>query len=158
MASKANICGNRTNHSARKTAIQTLLHSNIPPTEVMQISGHKNVQSLNSYAEVSEAQQHCMSVCVEEAMNSNFEISNELLQDLLNDDDDFSFQSCSKQNSVQASKPQMFRIGAKSFINCTFNGNVTVNINGPAQSPIPHVKRRRVEPSLFTESSEELLR
>ena len=51
----------RTNHSARKTAIKTLLHANVPPTEVMQLSGHRNVQSLNSYSEVSTRQQQQMS-------------------------------------------------------------------------------------------------
>lgn len=50
-----------TNHSGRKTAIQTLLHAGIPPTDVMQLTGHKNVQSLNSYAHLSTDQQQSMS-------------------------------------------------------------------------------------------------
>jgi len=53
--------GNKTNHSGRKTAIQTLLHAGIPPTNVMQITGHKNVQSLNSYSHLSEEQQQSIS-------------------------------------------------------------------------------------------------
>ena len=40
-------------HSTRKTAIQTLLHSQIPPTEVMQLTGHKNSQSLNAQSLIS---------------------------------------------------------------------------------------------------------
>ena len=49
------------NHSARKTAIQTLLHATVEPTAVMQLSGHKIVQSLNSYAHLSQEQQRAMS-------------------------------------------------------------------------------------------------
>ena len=37
------------NHSARKTSISTLLNDNIHPIHVAQLSGHKNLESLNSY-------------------------------------------------------------------------------------------------------------
>ena len=42
-------------------AIQTLLHAGVPPTDVMQLTGHKNIQSLNSYAHLSTNQQQSMS-------------------------------------------------------------------------------------------------
>jgi len=48
---------NKTNHSARKTTAQTLLHANVPPTDVVQLTGHKNTQSLNSYSHMSTVQQ-----------------------------------------------------------------------------------------------------
>ena len=41
----------------RKTAIQTLLHANTPPTDVVQLTGHENIQSLNSYSLMSADQQ-----------------------------------------------------------------------------------------------------
>lgn len=47
----------KTNHSARKTVITTLLHNNVAPTSVIQLTGHKNVQSLNSYSALSVDQQ-----------------------------------------------------------------------------------------------------
>jgi hypothetical protein len=50
-----------TNHSARKTGIKTLLHADFAPTEVMQLSGHRNVQSLNAYSSLSLEQQRSMS-------------------------------------------------------------------------------------------------
>lgn len=50
-----------TNHSGRKTALRTLLHAGIPPTGVMQLTGLKNVQSLNSYSHLSSYQQQSMS-------------------------------------------------------------------------------------------------
>jgi hypothetical protein len=62
MTSKAGLSvANRTNHSARKTAVETLLHAGVAPTDVMQLTGHKNVQSLNSYAHLSTDQQHSIS-------------------------------------------------------------------------------------------------
>lgn len=51
----------RSNHSARKTSIQSLLHSGIPPTSVQQLSGHKNLQSLNSYSTLPCDQQRQLS-------------------------------------------------------------------------------------------------
>jgi len=42
--------------------IQKLNDSNIPPTHVIQLSGHRNVQSVNSYSTVSNEQQKNMSL------------------------------------------------------------------------------------------------
>ena len=50
-----------TNHSARKQMIQTLNDKDIPPSHIMQLSGHKNVQSINNYIHVSQEQQKSMS-------------------------------------------------------------------------------------------------
>jgi hypothetical protein len=49
------------NHSRRKTTVQTLLRAEVPPTSIMQLTGHKNVQSLNSYSSLSILQQQQMS-------------------------------------------------------------------------------------------------
>ena len=50
-----------TNHSGRKRMIQKLNDQEVPPTHIMQISGHKNVQSLNNYSSLSEKQQRNIS-------------------------------------------------------------------------------------------------
>ena len=51
MALKVNINNERlTNHSARKHMIQKLNDNDIPPTHIMQLSGHKNVQSITNYS------------------------------------------------------------------------------------------------------------
>lgn len=42
------------NHSARKHLVQKLSDNNVPPTEIMQITGHKNVQSVNNYSSLNE--------------------------------------------------------------------------------------------------------
>ena len=58
MAEKAGLnAENLTNHSARKRMIQKLNDHMVPPTHIMQISRHKNVQSLNNYSSLSEKQQ-----------------------------------------------------------------------------------------------------
>ena len=50
MAEAAGLQGHLTNHSGRHTAIQTLLENGVPPTPVMQLSGHKHVESLKNYS------------------------------------------------------------------------------------------------------------
>ena len=64
MADKAGFGEKRrlTNHSARKTMIQKLNDNNIPPTHIVQLSGHRNVQSVKNYSAVSNEQQKNMSL------------------------------------------------------------------------------------------------
>ena len=62
MASKANLNNERlTNHSARKHMIQKLNDHEIPPTHIMQLSGHRNVQSITNYSSLNVNQQKNMS-------------------------------------------------------------------------------------------------
>jgi len=52
-----------TNHSVRKFLVQKLRNANIPPTEIMAITGHKNVQSITNYSTISvEQQQKCSNI------------------------------------------------------------------------------------------------
>ena len=46
-----------TNHSARKHLVQKLSDGGIPATHIMQISGHKNVNSINNYSSININQQ-----------------------------------------------------------------------------------------------------
>ena len=46
-----------TNHSARKRMMQKLNNNNVPPTNIMQLSGHRNWQSVNNYRTLSKEQQ-----------------------------------------------------------------------------------------------------
>lgn len=69
--SKAAGLSKKSNHSARKTAIQTLLHANVSPTDVVQITGHKNVQSLNSYSHLSNDQQKNISSILSKKTSNN---------------------------------------------------------------------------------------
>lgn len=56
MATAANLTGSGkrfTNHSARKTLVQKLSDENVPPTQIMQVTGHRNLQSVTNYSHLS---------------------------------------------------------------------------------------------------------
>ena len=61
MAEKAGLTTKFTDHSGRKTMMQTLVNQNFPPTDIIQLSGHKNLQSVTHYSTVNESQQMEMS-------------------------------------------------------------------------------------------------
>jgi hypothetical protein len=65
----AGLKGKKTNHSIRKTMCTNLLHAGVPPTLIQQLSGHKNVQSLNNYATASENQQRDMCKILQNPVN-----------------------------------------------------------------------------------------
>ena len=50
------------NHSTRKHLVQKLVDSNIPSNEIVQITGHKNINSLNNYSAISDKRQQQISV------------------------------------------------------------------------------------------------
>lgn len=57
----AGIEGRKTNRSLRKTTCSRLLKAGVHPTTVMQLTGHKNVQSLNDYDHADINEQRSMS-------------------------------------------------------------------------------------------------
>ena len=62
--------GKYTNHSVRKTCIKTLLDSGVSHNCVAQLSGHKSLKRLDSYAVASHQQQRKMSKTVSGQENS----------------------------------------------------------------------------------------
>ena len=62
--------GKFTNHSVRKTCIKTLLDSGVSHNNVAQLSGHKSLKSLDSYAVASHQQQRQMSKMLSGKENS----------------------------------------------------------------------------------------
>ncbi len=61
MAASAGLSGEKTNHSARKTMVTCLTKNSVLETQIIQLTGHKNLQSLNSYKKASLQQQKEMS-------------------------------------------------------------------------------------------------
>ena len=53
MTQAAGISG-KTNHSGRKIYVQKLQDSGVPPNQIIQITGHKNLQSVNKYSSLPE--------------------------------------------------------------------------------------------------------
>ena len=51
------------NHSTRKHLVQKLVDNDVPPNEIIQITGHKNVNSLNNYSTLSDKKQQQISRC-----------------------------------------------------------------------------------------------
>ena len=62
--------GKYSNHSVRKTCIKTLLDSGVSHNSVAQLSGHKSLKSLDSYAVASHQQQRQMSKILSGKENS----------------------------------------------------------------------------------------
>ena len=60
MPQAAGISG-KTNHSGRKTLVQKLQDSGVSPNQIIQITGHKNVQSVNNYSSLREKQMESIS-------------------------------------------------------------------------------------------------
>ena len=50
------------NHSMQNWMMQKLNNNNVPPTHIMQLSGHQNLQSVNNYSTLSKEQQKNMSL------------------------------------------------------------------------------------------------
>ena len=61
LAEKGGLSGRKTNRSTRKTTVASLLHSDVEATKIMQLTGHRNVQSINDYITVSLKKQQHMS-------------------------------------------------------------------------------------------------
>ena len=61
-AKSAGLPGNVTNHSVRKTCISRLMDAEVPVNYVAQLSGHKNLKSLDSYKTASDEHQLKMSL------------------------------------------------------------------------------------------------
>ena len=57
MAEKAALGPTVKNHSGGKTMIQTITNNEIPATDIIQLSRHKNLQSVTNYSIVLEKQQ-----------------------------------------------------------------------------------------------------
>lgn len=64
MSMKAGLMGRHTNHSGRKTTVTKLVEKNIPVNEIMQLTGHKNVKSINDYSTANIQKQQEMSSAI----------------------------------------------------------------------------------------------
>lgn len=123
MAVKANLRNkeNIINYSARKTMIQKLNDNQVPPTHIMQISGHKNIQSINNYSSLNSRQLQTISTIISTESQTR---------------------ECSAQPMSHSELPT--NCGLLSiFANSTISGNIEININNQA-SHKPPVKRKRL--------------
>ena len=112
------ITGRKTNHSTRKTMVETLCRANIPDSTVMQLSGHKSVQSLNQYKKPSLEQQKSLS---------------HLLSNHCSQVEQSAAAAAASVSSPSTSRPTAAHVPGPfsnaSFTNCSF----VLNFGGPSQ-------------------------
>ena len=71
MCERAGLTARHTNHRVFRTAVSNLLERGVHDTKVQQLSGHKNLQSLNIYRTNAFNQQHAMSETLSSAFSSS---------------------------------------------------------------------------------------
>ena len=167
MATKAGLdCQRLTNHIARKRMIQKLNDNDVPPTNIMQLSGHKNIQSINNYSQVSVQQQKTMSRILSGSASStepgvldktSRSQNNKQLKKVLAQGETM---SCITYHSVSAlpapSNPTSAATGL--FSGAVINGgHFTININTVNKSPptVSTTKQRSFKRIKMLESSDE---
>ena len=79
-AKAAKLPGNITNHSVRKTCISRLMDADILENVVAQLSGHKNLKSLDSYKSASTAHQRKMSLVLSRSAPPSYATGSKRLQ------------------------------------------------------------------------------
>ena len=133
MCEEAGIQGRKVNHSARKTAITTLVHAGIPPTLVQQHSGHKSLASINNYSTASLNQQKDMSDLLtshfskaSETVGTPQEFSFDGLDTVLQDIWNYEFNN-DLVNNMSATASVPFPQLKELFTSATINGNVKIN-------------------------------
>ena len=63
------------NHSTRKHLVQKLVDNDVPPNEIIQITGHKNVNSLNNYSTLSDKKQQEISAVLSNTASTSKTLS-----------------------------------------------------------------------------------
>ena len=136
-----------TNHSARKTLVQKLQDNNIPPTQIVQITGHKNLQSVNNYSSLREQQQQDISSILSSVPN----VSN--ARSSLSSQETISFNL--KQDAINPS-PSLFQ--GNSITGGTFNIHISSASSSASNTMIgasPKAKKLRRLLPLESDSSQD---
>ena len=149
MCTSANIHGKFTNHSLRRTVCNQLLSAGIHPNDVCQLTGHKNAESLNSYATTSLKKQREMSNILLNSSTQLHNVSDDSCDRSLTQQSQLrslssqpaaspargSTNVCnSRASSTVINRPQKGFEGLFNNCSVSFTGPVTINISGPNQS------------------------
>ena len=112
-----------TNHSARKFLVQKLSEQNIPPTQIMQISGHRNIQSVNNYSHISMSQHRSISGILSGRVDPK-----------QHDSTNTSINLASSHSVTCVSKNE--NVGLSSiFSGPIYGGNITINFGNSSREP-----------------------
>ena len=124
-------CQKVANHSSRKTCITNLLNNNVNEIHVGQLSGHKKIDSLQSYNVASMQQQKKMSDIIgdkRKSENDQLCIPNSIQNQLLSE--------------WNMPFPPSASVSIPTFYGATMN-NCTFNINVYNSSPPSKLQKRR---------------
>ena len=105
MAQKAGLEPNVESHFGRKTMTQNLVNNGVSPTDIMQLSGHKNVQSILSYSTVSQkkAAEHYLHARRTELGRNSSPVCSCTPKKREQEFDELTYTTCRTQQSMQAS-------------------------------------------------------
>ena len=124
-AKAAKLPGNITNHSVRKTCISRLVDADIPENFVAQLSGHKNLKSLDSYKSASTAHQRKMSLVLSRSTLPSCATGSKRLQPLETNQTNEAFNNNVQQNlsysSSSAVKGMFSGATIQKIEGCNFN-------------------------------------
>ena len=140
-AKAANLSGNISNHSVRKTCISRLMDAGVPENYVAQLSGHKNLKSLDSYKSASASDQRKMSLTLSRCPTTS-QVSNPQQQRQLVSKPTIMSQKQDISINKRSALDGMFA-GANidRIQNCSFNFYLAEN---QARSPEVAAKKRRI--------------
>ena len=124
-AKAAKLPGNITNHSARKTCISRLMDADMPENFVAQLSGHKNLKSLDSYKSASTAHQRKMSLVLSRSTPPSCATGSKRLRPLETNQTNEAFNNNVQQNlsysSSSAVEGMFSRATIQKIEGCNFN-------------------------------------
>ena len=120
-ASEAGLSGKRiTNHSGRKTGVKRLLDDNISPQYIAQLTGHKSVTSLASYAEADITVQRKMSKTIASTTKTSVEFKHQSQGCSTQPRKDSPVSSSSTDSATHSAPPSGWSYFQGTFENCQF--------------------------------------
>lgn len=145
MVQRAGITTNKhlSNHSARKYLVQKLNDNHVPANQIMQISGHKNIASINNYSHINENQHKEISRILHSSENQ---------QNVSQAQNPRGLFSQINSNSVQADSTAHFSVsgGINNLFSApihggTFNVHIHQHVANPSPAEPPRKRIRTIE-------------
>ena len=141
-AKNASLQGRVTNHSVRKTCISRVLDANVSNKFVVQLSGHRNLKSLDAYKSASYEHQRQMSLALSRSSSHQTTVSART---------ETSTRPTASVTTVESASFNVVQLGSRffseatiaSFNNCTFN--IQLTSGQPSQQSNTDLKRPRIE-------------
>ncbi|KAK3093435.1 hypothetical protein FSP39_015689 [Pinctada imbricata] len=145
MTSIAGIEKKLTNHSARKHLVQKLSENNVPANQIMQITGHRNIQSINNYSHINETQHKAISKILSTPSSSAGSAASSIY---LAQQNNHIQNTAASTTSSTSSSCVTIHGGLNTLISGNvYGGSITVNVMSSTQNcGSPPMKKRRILP------------